>query len=111
MSGLVAIPSDKPRKIAAGHLVLYPDSTVCRVFWGGIRVPLRPFEFRLTVLLEPGSCKAFPHSYLEEQMRRHGFISPIRATVRKLRATFRTVDPTFDEVVSEWGYGYTWETR
>ncbi|MBY0294324.1 hypothetical protein K2Q08_03265 [Patescibacteria group bacterium] len=99
-----------PSKIVVGQLVLYPDSKVNKAFWNGVRVPLRNFEFRLLVLLRPGSTQVIPVDLLKHSMAQHGFNSPIRYSVSKLRTTFRKVDPSFNEIISEWGVGYEWKT-
>lgn len=99
-----------PRKIVVGQLVLYPDSKVNKAFWNGVRVPLRNFEFRLLVLLAPGSGNIIPNRHLQESMAGYGFLSPIRFSIGKLRKTFRTLDPTFDKIENRWGFGYAWRT-
>lgn len=99
-----------PRKIVAGKLVLYPDSKVNKALWNGVRVPLTPRDFQLLLLLEPGTDKGFARAWLQEEMKRKGFSTSLTFMVREVRLAFRKVDPSFDQLVMLYKFGYGWET-
>ena len=97
------------RQIIAGQLMLYPDLTINRVLWNGIRIPLTRLEFQLLVLLEPGSGKLFSSLFLQKEMGQYGSRCHIRFQVNRLRLRFRAVDPTFKQLITLRGSGYVWK--
>jgi two-component system, OmpR family, response regulator ChvI len=104
--------------MACGNLVLQPESR--RAYWNGVDVDLTMGEYRVIQLLvsEPDRYFAYPAIY--DGVRHKGFVSSrgptgyrvnVRAAVKRIRAKFRALDATFDEIESYAGFGYRWHNN
>ena len=103
------------RLMACGNLVLQPKSQ--RAYWNGVDVDLTIGEYRVIRLLVSEPDRYFAYQAIYDRVRYKGFVSRqgstgyrvnVRSTMKRIRAKFRALDITFDEIESYAGFGYRW---
>ena len=112
---LGAEASARRRLKACGNLVLQPKSQ--RAYWNSVDVDLTIGEYRVIQLLVSEPDQYFAYQAIYDRARHKGFVSGqrptgyrvnVRSTMKRIRAKFRAVDATFDEIESYAGFGYRW---
>jgi two-component system, OmpR family, response regulator ChvI len=103
------------RLMACGNLVLQPKSQ--RAYWNGVDVDLTIGEYRVIQLLVSEPDRYFAYRAIYDRVRYKGFVSGrgptgyrvnVRSAMKRIRAKFRALDITFDEIESYAGFGYRW---
>jgi len=103
------------RLMACGNLVVQPKSQ--RAYWNGVDVDLTIGEYRVIQLLVSEPDRYFAYQAIYDRVRYKGFVSGqgptgyrvnVRSTMKRIRAKFRALDITFDEIESYARFGYRW---
>ena len=88
------------------------------VAWRGILVPTTPMDLRLTSYLAQRHGRSCSYRELNEAAHGRpfaggrgdeGYRGNLRASMRRLRKRFQAVDPDFDRIEAQPGYGYRWK--
>lgn len=91
------------------------DPSNCEIHWKGRRVVLSLTAARVVMLLAATPGHPVPFRAIYEAMKGREIIAfqdaNVRSIVKRARAAFAKVDPSFDEIVSRSGIGYEWRLR
>jgi two-component system response regulator ChvI len=103
--------------MVCGRLVLRPN--ISRAYWDEVDVGLTAGEYNIVHLLvsNVGLYMTYRAIYdcvhYEGFIARsgdHGYLTKVRAAVKRIRSKFREYDPNFDEIRNYPAFGYCWGT-
>ncbi len=106
-----------PPAVANGAGALRVDAECARVYWRGERVDLTLSEVKIVKMLTAKPGQDFSYRSLYDLLRGEGFQAGageqgyranVRAMVKRIRQSFRAVDPEFDLIKNYPGFGYRW---
>ena len=88
------------------------DQEALLVSWKGSQINLSGTEFRMLAKLvrEPGHAVSYD-SLMNATMQSLVTNNTINTHMRNIRKKFQLIDPDFDCIKSEYGYGYRWSTN
>lgn len=98
-----------------GDLELRPR--IRRAFWKGQELPFSVTEFDIVHRLAGAAGEDVPYREIYDLARGEGFVAGhgpegyranVRTHIKRIRAKFRDVDPTFDAIENYPGFGYRW---
>jgi two-component system, OmpR family, response regulator ChvI len=96
------------------------DDACARVYWRGKRVDLTLNEVKVVRLLAGNAGRDCSYRAIYDLLRGEGFQAGagpdgfrgnVRAIIKRVRQSFRSVDATFDEIVNYPGFGYRWSAN
>ena len=110
-------PADRTAAdLQVGGLVLRPMAR--RADWRGIEVPLSRTEFDVLLLLAARVGRLVSYREIYDVIKGVGFVAGVgdegyranvRATIKRIRRKFESVDPAFDALGNYPGHGYGWQ--
>jgi two-component system response regulator ChvI len=110
-----AADAPAPTVLRDGALELRCESH--RAFWGGAMVDLSLTEFRIVALLaaKAGNDVGYREIYdlvhgkdFVAGVGKEGYRANVRTLIRRIRKSFREVDPGFAQIENYAGFGYRW---
>jgi two-component system response regulator ChvI len=110
-----SIPDGCEPDLRCGRLTLQVASR--RALWQDREVPLSRTEFDVVHRLAAASGRDVGYRKIYDAVKGEGFVAGlgedgyranVRATVKRIRRKFETVDPAFDRLVAYPGFGYRW---
>jgi two-component system response regulator ChvI len=110
-----AADAPAPAALRNGALELRCESH--RAFWGGAMVNLSLTEFRIVALLagKAGNDVGYREIYdlvhgkdFVAGAGEEGYRANVRTLIRRIRKSFREVDPGFAQIENYAGFGYRW---
>jgi len=101
-------PPAASRTIVAQALRLDPGETVCR--WQGSRVALSESDFRIVqeLVRQPGTVRSQDQLADAAQSSSAARRPDVTTRIKRIRQSFRKVDPDFDRIESLYRVGYRW---
>jgi len=111
--------TDQPqsdRSIVCGKLLLRPD--VGRAYWNDVDLGLTLGEYNIVHLLASNVGRYLTYRAIYDRLHYEGFIAgdgangyraSVRTAIKRIRNKFRALDPTFDKIENDAGFGYCWK--
>jgi len=99
-----------------GELLLRPD--VARAYWKDVDLDLTFGEYNIVHRLASHAGRFVKYRAIYDRLHHEGFVAGsgadgyranVRSAIKRIRKTFRSFDPSFDQIESYKGFGYRWK--